>query len=134
MKKFFITLFLLLTISGVKMYAQSNRYDLGNGLTLVTYGSSAVIEDEKNQRSISIDIVREQQEAREHERNKVIYKVVCGKWTKRVVKDSLNAAIAAGIAAAKASGGTSLMVSAASKLANYIYDDICEYYEDEYGY
>lgn len=131
MKKLFLSLFMLLSLSGVKLYAQDNSYNLGNGLTLVVYGGQAIIEDEKNQRSISLEVIKEQQDRRTGE---TMYKVVCGKWTKRVVKDGLNAAIAAGIAAAKATGGTSLMVSAASKLANYIYDDICEYYEDEYGY
>lgn len=102
------------------------RIKVKEGLYLVSYGSSAVIEDEVNQRSISIQIT---QEISDQRTNQKVYNVVCGKWTKRVVKDGLKLAIAGGIAASGASGGTSLMISAAATLANYIYDDVCDYYK-----
>lgn len=106
-----------------------NRIKIKDGLYLATYGNSVIIEDDINQRSISLSITKEVQD---YQTGKATYEVVCGKWSKRVVKDGLKLAIASGIAAAKVSGGTSLMISAAGTLANYIYDDVCAYYEDQY--
>ena len=106
-----LSLFIVISAS-----AQS-RTKINDGVYLVRYGNSAVIEDDKNQRSISIEI---SQEIKDRQTNEKIYTVVCGKWTKRVVKDGLKAAITAGIAAAGTSGGTSAIVSAASTAALYI--------------
>lgn len=129
MKRFALFLVALLSIViGTNASAQ-NRTKVGDGVYLVTYGSTAVIEDEKNQRSISIKI---SQESIDRQTNQKIYKVACGKWTKRVVKDGLKAAIAGGIAASGATGGTSAIVSAASTAALYIYEDVCDYYGEKY--
>lgn len=129
MKRFALFLVALLSIViGTNASAQ-NRTKVGDGVYLVTYGSTAVIEDEKNQRSISIEI---SQESIDRQTNQKIYKVACGKWTKRVVKDGLKAAIAGGIAASGATGGTSAIVSAASTAALYIYEDVCDYYGEKY--
>ena len=105
------------------------RIKIQDGLYLVSYGNTAVIEDDVNQRTISISVKQVQ---KDEKTNKNIYEVVCGKWTKRVVKDGLNIAIAAGIKSAGATQGTSLMISAASKIAMYIYDDVCDYYGEKY--
>lgn len=99
------------------------RIKINDDLSLVSYGNTTVIEDEKNQRTISIEIAQDGIDKRNNEK---IYKVVCGKWTKRVVKDGLKAAIAVGIASAGASVGSSLIVSAAATIGGYIYDDFCE--------
>lgn len=129
MKRFALFLVALLSIViGTNASAQ-NRTKVGDGVYLVTYGSTAVIEDEKNQRSISIEI---SQESIDRQTNQKIYKVACGKWTKRVVKDGLKAAIAGGIAASGATGGSSAIVSAASTAALYIYEDVCDYYGEKY--
>lgn len=129
MKRLALLLVALLSIAiGTNASAQ-NRTKVGDGVYLVTYGSTAVIEDEKNQRSISIEIA---QESIDRQTNQKIYKVACGKWTKRVVKDGLKAAIAGGIVASGATGGTSAIVSAASTAALYIYEDVCEYYGEKY--
>ena len=111
----------LLTI-GNTISAQT-RTKVSEGLYLVDYAGTYVIEDEINQRSVSLTITEEIRDRNSDERT---YKVVCGKWSKRVVKDGLRAAIAGGIAASGATGGTSAIVSAAATLALYIYDDYCE--------
>lgn len=129
MKRIALLLVALVSIIiGTNASAQ-NRTKVGDGVYLVTYGSTAVIEDDKNQRSISIEI---SQESIDRQTNQKIYKVACGKWTKRVVKDGLKAAIAGGIAASGATGGTSAIISAASTAALYIYEDVCEYYGEKY--
>ena len=129
MKRIALLLVALVSIIiGTNASAQ-NRTKVGDGVYLVTYGSTAVIEDDKNQRSISIEI---SQESIDRQTNQKIYKVAYGKWTKRVVKDGLKAAIAGGIAASGATGGTSAIISAASTAALYIYEDVCEYYGEKY--
>lgn len=123
----FLVAFLSIVI-GTNASAQ-NKTKVADGVYLVTYGSTAVIEDEKNQRSISIEV---SQESIDRQTNQKIYKVACGKWSKRVVKDGLKAAIMGGIAASGATGGTSAIISAASTAALYIYEDVCEYYGEKY--
>lgn len=127
MKRIALTFVAVLSIIiGTNLSAQ-NKTKVGDGVYLVTYGSTAIIEDEKNQRSISIEISRE---IKNKQTNEKIYTVACGKWTKRVVKDGLKAAIAGGIAASGATGGTSAIISAASTAALYIYEDVCDYYKE----
>ncbi len=127
MKKY---LFFLILFVGFAINAEGqNRFKLSDGIYLVSYGNTAVIEDDNNQRSISISITQDGIDKRNKEK---IYKVVCGKWTKRVVKFGINAAVAAGIAAAAPTYGVSLSISAAGKAAEYIYDDLCEYYGDSF--
>lgn len=129
MKRFALLLVALVSIVfGTNAFAQS-RTKVGDGVYLVMYGNKAVIEDDNNQRSISVEI---SQESIDRQTNQKIYKVACGKWTKRVVKDGLKAAIAGGIAASGATGGTSAIVSAASTAALYIYEDVCDYYGEKY--
>lgn len=129
MKRFIILTITLVLVSLASTVSAQNRVKIKDGLYLVTYGSSVVIEDDINQRSISVSVTKE---ADNYQTGKATYEVVCGKWSKRVVKDSLKAAIASGIAASGASGGTSLIISAAGTLANYIYDDVCQHYESKY--
>lgn len=105
------------------------RIKVSDGLYIVSYGNSAVIEDDINQQSISISVA---QEGIDRATGEKVYNVVCGKWTRRVVKDGVNTAVAAGIAAAAATKGASLIASAAVKLAGYIYDDVCDYYGSEF--
>ena len=126
MKKVLLIAIALFTV--VLANAQ-DRIKIKDDLYLVTYGNTAVIEDDENNRTISISITKEISDRNTAE---TTYNVVCGKWSKRGVKDGLKVAIAAGIAASGASGGTSLMISAAATLANYIYDDACEYYGEKY--
>lgn len=129
MKRFALLLVALVSlVFGTNALAQS-RTKVGDGVYLVMYGNKAVIEDDNNQRSISVEI---SQESIDRQTNQKIYKVACGKWTKRVVKDGLKAAIAGGIAASGATGGTSAIISAASTAALYIYEDVCDYFGEKY--
>lgn len=127
MKRIALTFVAVLSIIISTNLSAQNKTKVGDGVYLVTYGSTAIIEDEKNQRSISIEISRE---IKNKQTNEKIYTVACGKWTKRVVKDGLKAAIAGGIAASGATGGTSAIISAASTAALYIYEDVCDYYKE----
>lgn len=122
-------LLVIIALFAVVTANAQERIKVKEGLYLVSYGRTVVIEDEENQRSISMEIAQEGIDQRNGE---MVYNVTCGKWTKRTVKDGLKIAIAGGIAASGASGGTSLIISAAATLANYIYDDVCEYYGERH--
>lgn len=123
-------LLICLSVVGFTLIANAQeRIQIKEGLYLVSYGNAVVIEDDVNQRTISMEIA---QEGIDQKNGEMVYNVVCGKWTKRTVKDGLKIAIAGGIAASGASGGTSLIISAAATLANYIYDDVCDYYGEQY--
>lgn len=124
MKKL-VLLFLGFLLIGSTSFAQT-KTKIQEGLYIVNYAGTYVIEDEVNQRSISIEITQERIDDRN---NETMYKVVCGKWTKRVVKTGLNYAIKEGIKYSVNTGGSSLMVSAVGALAQWIYDDACEYWE-----
>lgn len=120
-----VPLFLGLILMGDTAFAQT-KTKIQDGLYIVDYAGTYVIEDEVNQRSISIEVTQERIDDRNSE---TMYKVVCGKWTKRVVKTGLNYAIKEGIKNAATTGGSTLMVSAVGALAQWIYDDACEYWE-----
>lgn len=120
-----ILCFISCLLIGASVSAQ-NRTKISEGLYLVDYAGTYVIEDEVNQRSISITIT---EEIKDKQTDEKIYKVACGKWTRRTVKDALDKTIEAGIIAAAPTKGTSLIISATAKLAKYIYDDYCEYLE-----
>lgn len=120
-----ILLLLTLLLMGGTVFAQ-NKTKIQEGLYIVNYAGTYVIEDEVNQRSISIEVTQERIDDRN---NEALYKIVCGKWTKRVVKTGLNYAIKEGIKHAVDTGGSSLMVSAIGSLTQWIYDDACEYWE-----
>ena len=118
-------LLLAITLFAVIAVNAQERTKIKDGLYLVSYGNTAVIEDDENNRTISISITKEIDDRNSSE---ATYNIVCGKWTKRVVKFGLKSAVAAGIKSAALTEGASLIVSAAAELATWIYDDACEYY------
>lgn len=121
----FILCVLGFSLMNGNLFAQE-KTKIQEGLYIVNYGGKYVIEDDVNQRSISIEISQERIDDRNNEK---MYKIVCGKWTKRIVKTGLTYAIKEGIKQAAASGGSTLIVSAAGTIAQWIYDDACEYWD-----
>lgn len=118
-----LSLFIAFTVGA------QTRVEVSPGLYLVSYGNTAVIEDDVNQQTISIEVA---QDGIDRATGEKVYNVVCGRWTKRVVKDGLKAAIDAGVVAAGATKGASLIVSEAARLAGYFYDDLCDYFGSDF--
>lgn len=110
------------------------RTKLADGIYLVTYGNTAVIEDDNSQQSISLSIER-----REDNSGRPIYDLLCGnKYTKGLAKTALQSAISYGLASAGAAlGGTAGAAFGAyvskytNSIASNIYDDVCNYYKDK---
>ena len=134
MKK--IVIILLSIVMSIPVFAE--RYRIGEGLTLVTYGNTAVIEDENTQQSISLSI-----EKKQDSNGMSTYDLFCGnKYTKGVMKTSLQFAISSIITSAAGAIGTAggpagtaagatigaLVSKYASNIASNIYDDVCDYY------
>lgn len=120
---------LFVAISSVAK-AQS-RTDLGNGVSLVQYGNTWIIEDNNRQQSINVEIA---QAGIDRKNNQMMYNVICNGSTKKVAKWALRGAIAEGVKAAAVSGGSSLLVSASALAVDIIYDEACDYWKEEGGY
>lgn len=127
MKLNYSILVTLITILFLPFTANAQkRTQIQEGVYLVVYGNTAVIEDEINHRTISMEI---SQEIKDRRTNEKIYKVVCGKYTRRVAQWALHEAIKAGYEAAVGSGGSSLTISAIALAADLAYEMACEYFE-----
>lgn len=107
---------------------------IADGVYLVTYGKTAVIEDDNTQQSISLSV-----EKREDSSGRPVYDVLCGnKYTKGLAKTALKGGITSALSAAGAAlggpGGAALgaTISAyVNSIASNIYDDVCDYYKDK---
>ena len=102
------------------------RTKLSDGVYVVDYAGTWVVENDNTGQSISIEVKQEYADARN---NEMMYKVVCGKWTRRVIKSGLKKAIKEGIKAAGVTEGFSLTVSVIAFAADVIYDEACDYWE-----
>lgn len=131
MKRYLTLIIALLSIFiGVNASAQT-RTKISDGVYLVRYGNTAVIEDENSQRSISLSV-----EKHEDNYGQIVYDIFCGnKYTKGIAKTALKGAIAAALTSAGSAlggpGGATLgaTISAyANSIASNIYDDVCSYY------
>lgn len=110
---------------GEEAFAQQ-KTKIKDGLYIVDYGGKYVIEDNVNQRSISITIAQQRKDIQSSEE---MYQVVCGSFSKVVTKFALKTAVKEGIRQAGATGGTSLFVSLAGDIASWLYDKSCTYWE-----
>lgn len=105
----------------------ADKHSLGNGVSLVQYGNTWVVEDDNRQMSISVEIA---QAGIDRKNNKKMYNVICNGTTKKVAKWALRGAIAAGVKAAAVSGGSTFLVSASALAADIIYDEACDYWKE----
>lgn len=119
MKRFLIALlFFCVTISSA--FSQQ-RTKIAEGITLVRYGNTVVIEDDIHQKTWKLSV--------EREKNKVgewVYNVACGnKYTKAVAKFAVSAAIKALLVQ---SGVGASISGATASIAMFFYDDVCDYF------
>ena len=127
MKKMLFALLLFLGIT-LSVNAQE-RFRLTEHVTIVNYGSTFWLEDDKNQMSISISIA---QEGIDRRNNQKMYKVVCGDFTKTVVKTAVSTAVREGIKHSATTMGSSLMAATAAYAAEKVYSGICDYWGEDF--
>ena len=121
MKRIALLAVAIFTLCNFAVNAQQ-RTKLYDGVYIVNYGGGTYgIEDDRTQQCISISIA---QEYIDRENNKTYYKVVCGKWSKRVVKLGIKSAVAYGIV--QSAGAGTKIAKAAGIAAEWVYDDFCE--------
>lgn len=119
-----IVLTALLMSNNIWAQQRTKIYD---GVYVVSYGSTYVIEDDVNQTTVSMKISQERIDDRN---NETMYNIICGKWSRRVTSVALGKAIEEGVKYAVPTGGTSLIPAAASAIAKWIYEDACDYWKD----
>jgi hypothetical protein len=125
MKKYVMILMAIIgLLSSSNLAFSQQRTKIADGLTLVRYGNTAVLEDDKNQMTWNLSVTREQKSTGEW-----IYYVACGnKYTKTVAKYTLSGAVTAAV---RATGIGSFFAGAVGVVASTFYDDVCNYFGDE---
>lgn len=123
MKKLLLLSLLFCAFFQIDAHAQK-RTKITNEVSIVRYGNTTVIEDDKNQRTWTISIEREQKSTGEW-----IYYVACeNKYTKTVAKYALSGAVASAVSA---TGVGSFGAGVAAKISSVIYDDVCDYFGEK---
>lgn len=137
MKKIFgviIAIFALLMIPN-NADAQK-RTKIKDGVYLVSYGNTFVIEDDNSQQSkplVNLSVKRHEDKS-----GRPIYDILCGnKYTKDIAKTSLKLTLSSVITSAATTiggvGGAAvggIISTYATSIASNIYDDVCNYYKD----
>lgn len=100
------------------------RTKITNDVYLVRYGNTTVIEDDKNQKTWSITVEKQQKSVGEW-----VYYVACeNKYSKTVAKYALSGAVTAAVS----STGIGLFGSGvAARISSVIYDDVCNYFGEQ---
>lgn len=120
------TLALLFLTCSIRNVSAQQRFKLTSDVTLVSYGNTFWLEDDKNQMSISISVA---QEVIDHRNNQIAYNVVCEGSSKTVAKWTVKKVVETFI---RVKGGTKEIASAAGMASNIVYDELCEYWGDSF--
>lgn len=129
MKKILILTIALLSMALNSTVSAQDRMKLYDGVYIVKYGNTYTIEDDNTKMCVSLSVAQEQID---YKNGKAVYEVVCNKWTRRVAKEALKFTITDAIKAV-ATGGSNAILKVAGSAAGWIYDDVCDYYEEKYS-
>ncbi len=112
----------MLLFCSIGTYASAQqRIDLGDGYTLVNGNGWSVLESDKQQRSIKLEVRKT-----EDSYGREVYNVLCNNT---LVKTTAKAGLSAAIKAALNGAGIPIPSWVVGPAVSYIYDSICEYYE-----
>lgn len=129
MKKY-ILLVMFMFVAYPMLYSQ-HRTKIVDGVYLVRYGNTALIEDNILQRTWHLSVIAE--EKKDESGNTIgeyIYHFTCGnKYTKNLTKFALRGAIIASLTSTTMGAG-SITADIAASMALVYYDDVCDYYKD----
>ena len=102
------------------------RTKMADGIYLVSYGNTFVIENEILQRTETLSVKQEKNSFGEE-----VYEVLCGNsYSKTVAKYALTGAVSAALTA---SGVGAWATGLAAALTSTIYEEVCDYYGDKYN-
>lgn len=135
-KKLLLGILFVLAFLGLSMTSNAQtRTKIVDGVYLVRYGDTAVVEDDINQRTWNLSVkATEKKDSQGRSTGELIYELACGnKYTKGLTKFTLSTAIATSITAVTGPYAPAV-AGAATTIANIYYDDVCNYYKEKYGY
>lgn len=102
------------------------RTKMADGIYLVSYGNTFVIENEILQRTETLSVKQEKNSFGEE-----VYEVLCGNsYSKTVTKYALTSAVSAALTA---SGVGAWATGLAAALTSTIYEEVCDYYDNKYN-
>ncbi|MDE7377554.1 MAG: hypothetical protein K2N13_01150 [Paraprevotella sp.] len=125
MKNLFFKIFAFVVcffaLANSSMQAQQ-RTKIKDGVYLVSYGNTFVVEDDINQRSIQLRVDRKQDNS-----GRPVYDILCGnKLTKAIAQTALKGAIRYALVQ---TGVAAWVTPYATTIAGLAYDAVCEYYK-----
>ena len=135
-KKILASLLFVLAVFGFSNTALSQtRTKIVDGVYLVRYGNTAVVEDDINQMTWNLSVTaQEKKDSQGRSTGELIYELACGnKYTKNLTKFALAGAITTGLTAEAGPYGA-VTAGVATTIANTYYEDVCEYYRKQYGH
>lgn len=114
---------LLMALFIIPISSAQQRTKLYDGVYIVSYGNTTVIENDNTQQTIQITVSQTKNSLGEK-----VYEIACGNSrSKKVLKSGLKVAIGAALKSAGAGWFASWAVSEA---VDFIYDSVCDYYSD----
>lgn len=130
MKKLFL---ITLSILCCLVVNAQQRTKITDGVYLVRYGNTAVVEDDINNRTWNLSVTAEEKkDLQGRSTGEMIYELACGnKYTKNLTKWTLNAAIATSLTAVAGPYGA-VTAGVATSIASVFYEDVCNYFEKNY--
>lgn len=129
MRKFLLVLAAVL-IAIPSLLAQQ-RTKIVDGVYLVRYGNTAVVEDDINQMTWNMSVTPEEKtDNMGHKLGEYVYNFACAnKYTKGLTKFALKGVIVSTLTSATVGVGA-ITADVAATMALIYYDDVCEYYKD----
>lgn len=151
-KRIFVLVAFIACLFAVTDVSAQKRTKIKDGIYLVSYGNTYIIEDDNSQQSKPL--IKLSVERREDKSGRPIYDILCGnKYTKDIAKTTLKrtlesiitgaAAAIGGAVSGASTGGAGTVAGAvkgaavggiissyATSIALNIYDDVCNYYKD----
>lgn len=129
MKRFF--LICLATLGLLPMLQAQQRTKIIDGVYLVRYGNTAVVEDDINNMTWNLSVtVEEKTDDRGNKLGEYVYTFACAnKYTKGLTKFALRGAIVSTLTSATVGVGA-ITADVAATMALIYYDDVCDYYKD----
>lgn len=129
MKRFF--LICLATLGLLPMLQAQQRTKIIDGVYLVRYGNTAVVEDDINHMTWNLSVTAEEKkDDMGRKLGEYVYTFACAnKYTKGLTKFALRGAIVSTLTSATVGVGA-ITADVAATMALIYYDDVCDYYKD----
>ncbi len=129
MKRILLAILVILGIAPI--LSAQERTKIVDGVYLVRYGNTAVVEDDINHRTWNLSVTAEEKtDDMGRKLGEYVYTFACGnKYTKGLTKFALRGAIVSTLTSATVGVGA-ITADIAATMALIYYDDVCDYYKN----